>query len=36
MLDTKIEALNREFVELARNNAAMRRRTSIPGVEVLA
>jgi transposase len=34
-LDTKIEALNREFVELARNNAAMRRRTSIPGVEGL-
>lgn len=35
MLDTKIEALNGEFVELARNDPAARRLTSIPGVGVL-
>lgn len=34
-LDTKIEALNSEFIELARHNAAARRLTSIPGVGVL-
>lgn len=34
-LDTKIEALNGEFVELAHNDAAARRLTSIPGVGVL-
>jgi len=34
-LDTKIEALNAEFIELARNDAAARRLTSIPGVGVL-
>ena len=34
-LDAKIEALNGEFVELARNDAATRRLTSIPGVGVL-
>jgi transposase len=34
-LDTKIEALNGEFIELARNNAAAQRLTSIPGVGVL-
>ena len=34
-LDTKIEALNTEFIELARNDAAMRRLTSIPGIGVL-
>jgi transposase len=34
-LDAKIEALNGEFVELARNDAAARRLTSIPGVGVL-
>ena len=31
-LDTRIGALNGEFVELARNDAAARRLTSIPGV----
>jgi transposase len=34
-LDAKIEALNGEFIELARNDAAARRLTSIPGVGVL-
>lgn len=34
-LDTKIEALNGEFIELARHNAAARRLTSIPGIGVL-
>jgi len=34
-LDTKIEALNGEFVEMARRDARMRRLTSIPGVGVL-
>lgn len=34
-LDTKIEALNGEFVELARSDATARRLTSIPGVGVL-
>jgi transposase len=34
-LDAKIEALNGEFVELAHNDAAARRLTSIPGVGVL-
>jgi transposase len=34
-LDAKIEALNGEFVELARHDAATRRLTSIPGVGVL-
>jgi transposase len=34
-LDTKIEALNAEFVEMARTDAAMRRLTTIPGVGVL-
>jgi transposase len=34
-LDTRIEALDGEFVELARNDAAARRLTSIPGVRVL-
>ena len=34
-LDAKIEALNGEFVELARHDAAARRLTSIPGVGVL-
>lgn len=34
-LDVKIEALNGEFIELARNDAAARRLTSIPGVGVL-
>jgi transposase len=34
-LDVKIEALNGEFVEMARNDDAMRRLTSIPGVGVL-
>jgi transposase len=34
-LDTKIKTLNGEFVQLARNDAAMRRLTSIPGVGVL-
>ena len=34
-LDAKIGALNGEFVEMARNDAAMRRLTSIPGVGVL-
>ena len=34
-LDAKIEALNGEFVELARNDPAARRLTSIPGVGVL-
>lgn len=33
--DVKIEALNGEFIELARNNAAARRLASIPGVGVL-
>ncbi len=31
VLDTKIEALNTEFIQLARSDAAMRRLTSIPG-----
>lgn len=35
MLDKKIEALNAEFVSLARHNSAMRRLTSIPGIGVL-
>ncbi|MFD2431517.1 IS110 family transposase [Sphingobium scionense] len=34
-LDTKVEALNGEFVELARNDAAARRLTSIPGIGTL-
>jgi len=34
-LDTKIEALNGEFVEMARSASSMRRLTSIPGVGVL-
>ena len=34
-LGARIEALNGEFVELAQNNAAARRLTSIPGVGVL-
>ena len=34
-LDTKIQALNGEFVDLAHRNAAARRLTSIPGVGVL-
>lgn len=34
-LDTRIEALNGEFVELARGDAAARRLTSIPGIGVL-
>lgn len=34
-LDTKIQALNGEFVELAHHDAAARRLTSIPGVGVL-
>lgn len=34
-LDTKIEAINGEFVELARSDPAARRLTSIPGVGVL-
>ena len=34
-LDEKIESLNAEFVELARNDAAARRLTSIPGIGVL-
>ena len=34
-LDTKIETLNTEFVQLARNDAAMRRLISIPGIGVL-
>jgi transposase len=34
-LDKKIDALNAEFVRLARGDAAMRRLTSIPGVGVL-
>lgn len=34
-LDTKIEALNTEFIQLARNDAAMRRLTSTPGIGVL-
>lgn len=33
--DARIEALNGEFIELARNDAAARRLTSIPGVGVL-
>lgn len=35
VLDEKIEALNAEFVSLARQNSAMRRLTSIPGIGVL-
>jgi transposase len=35
VLDAKIEALNGEFVAMARNDAAMRRLTSIPGIGVL-
>ena len=34
-LDQKIEALNKEFVTLAKHNSAMRRLTSIPGIGVL-
>ena len=34
-LDRRIEALDREFVELARNDAAARRLTTIPGIGVL-
>ncbi len=34
-LDAKIEVLNGEFIELARNDAAARRLTSIPGIGVL-
>lgn len=34
-LDARIEALNGEFIELARNDPAARRLTSIPGVGVL-
>lgn len=34
-LDTKIGALNNEFIQLARGDAAMRRLTSIPGIGVL-
>ena len=34
-LDVKIEALNGEFIELARNDATARRLTSIPGIGVL-
>ena len=34
-LDTKIEALNGEFIELAHHDVAARRLTSIPGVGVL-
>jgi transposase len=34
-LDAKIGALNDEFVQLARNDAATRRLTSIPGIGVL-
>lgn len=34
-LDRRIEALDREFVELARDNAAARRLTSIPGIGAL-
>lgn len=34
-LDTKIAALNTEFIQLARDDAAMRRLTSIPGIGVL-
>ncbi|WVT75077.1 IS110 family transposase (plasmid) [Sinorhizobium chiapasense] len=34
-LDAKIGALNTEFIQLARGDAAMRRLTSIPGVGVL-
>ncbi|UXT50572.1 IS110 family transposase [Agrobacterium tumefaciens] len=35
VLDTKIVALNAEFVSLARHNLAMRRLTTIPGIGVL-
>lgn len=35
MLDTKIAALNAEFVSLARHNHAMRQLTTIPGIGVL-
>lgn len=34
-LDAKVEALNGEFVEMARSDPAMRRLTTIPGVGVL-
>lgn len=34
-LDTKIEALNSEFIQLARNDAAMRRLTCIPSIGFL-
>lgn len=34
-IDAKVEALNGEFVEMARSDAAMRRLTTIPGVGVL-
>lgn len=35
MLDSRIEALNGEFVETARHDETMRRLTSIPGIGVL-
>ncbi|MFK3664150.1 IS110 family transposase [Ochrobactrum teleogrylli] len=35
VLDTKIESLNTDFIQLARSDAAMRRLTSIPGIGVL-
>jgi transposase len=35
MLDTEIAALNAEFLSLARNDAAARRLTDIPGIGVL-
>jgi transposase len=35
VMDTKIAALNAEFVSLARHNLAMRRLTTIPGIGVL-
>lgn len=34
-LDAKIEALNGEFIEIARNDVAIRRLTTIPGIGVL-
>jgi transposase len=34
-LDTKIAALNTVFIQLARDDSAMRRLTSIPGIGVL-
>jgi transposase len=35
VLDGKIEAINAEFIEMARNDPAVRRLTAIPGVGVL-